>query len=127
MSARSASPAFSPADFDGDGDVDMDDIDRFEDCDSGPAIPLTFPGASAATSSAAGALQQLRLWRLQPRPSLQLLLQLPRLLRPPWLLQLQRTRLGLNLLSGFCSIFSLLSLSSFRTLCLKLHQACYAI
>jgi hypothetical protein len=33
-------PASAPADFDRDGDVDTDDLELFETCASGPAVPL---------------------------------------------------------------------------------------
>jgi len=37
---------FPPGDFDNDWDVDVDDFDLFQDCSSGPAVPLT-PGCEA--------------------------------------------------------------------------------
>lgn len=37
-----------PADFDHDGDVDAEDLEHFESCASGPAIPQTNPACSDA-------------------------------------------------------------------------------
>jgi len=50
--------SFSKADFDKDGDVDMDDYTEFENCATGPAIPQTDPAKQKADFDSDGDVDQ---------------------------------------------------------------------